>query len=185
MLLIDADLRQPAIHRILGIDAPYGAGSVMMGRVRLEEAAVAVPGVRGTLEVLSGHDPDSVAAAVAMSPASVDALLTAGAAWADFIIFDGAPLGTVSDAVPVATTVDDVIVVVRRGEAELTRLARLADVLVRNDVVPRGLCLVDWPRRSSARRQDPAADAASARRSRPPRRSSGPDTETAPRSRAR
>lgn len=183
VLLIDTDLRQPAIHRILGIDAQYGTGSVMMGRVRLEEATVAVPGVRGSLEVLSGYDPDSVAAAVAMSPASVDALLTAGTAWFDFIIFDGAPLGTVSDAIPVAGTVDDVIVVVRRGEAELARLARLADVLVRNDIVPSGLCLVDWPRRSSARRQDPALETAAERRSRASKRPE-PDVGAPPRSRS-
>jgi hypothetical protein len=80
--------------------------------------------------------------------------------------------------------VDDVIVVVRRGEAELTRLARLADVMVRNDVVPRGLCLVDWPRRSSARRQDPATQPATERRTRAAERSE-PDGTSTPRSRAR
>ena len=148
VLLVDADLRQPSIARALGLTPANGTGSVMMGRVPLEDAAVAVPGFRGTLEVLSGADTDSSAAVVAMSPAIVGQLLDAAATWADFIIFDGAPLGTATDALPIATTVDDVIVVVRRGETEIAGLGHLADILMRYEIVPRGLCLVGWTRRS-------------------------------------
>lgn len=154
VLLVDADLRQPSIHRALGLSPADGTGSVLMGRVPLETAAQELPGFRGTLEVLSGADAESSAAAVAMSPAIVNQLLDSAATWADFIIFDGAPLGSVTDAVPIATTVNDVIVVVRRGKTELSQLARLSDLMLRYEIVPRGLALVDWPRRTRTRSEE-------------------------------
>ncbi|WP_217914899.1 polysaccharide biosynthesis tyrosine autokinase [Miltoncostaea marina] len=154
VLLVDADLRQPAVTRALGLTTSHGTGSVLMGRAPLEGAVVEIPGFRGRLEVLGGADADSSAAVVAMSPAIVGQLLDDAATRADFIIFDAAPLGAVADALPIATTVDDVIVVIRRGETELSALSRLADVLVRHDIVPRGLCIVGWTRRSRRRGAD-------------------------------
>ncbi len=186
VLLVDADLRQPTVARSLGLTPANGTGSVLMGRVPLEAAAQELPGFRGTLEVLSGADADSAAAVVAMSPAIIGQLLDAAATWADFIIFDGAPLGTVADAVPVATTVDDVIVVIRRGETELSRLARLSDLMLRYEIVPRGLALVDWPRRTRTRSDDVVSERVPEGRSRTPRGTSSvpdPGTPRTPRTR--
>lgn len=164
VLLVDADLRRPSIARALGLSPENGTGSVLMGRVPLESAVLELPGHRGTLEVLSGADAESSAAAVAMSPAIVGQMLDAAATWADFIIIDGAPLGSVTDAVPVATTVDDVIVVVRRGKTELASLGRLSDLLTRYEVVPRGLVLVDWARHARARVDEVVSERAEPRR---------------------
>lgn len=170
VILVDADLRQPSISRRLGIDAPYGTGSVMMGRVGLDEALVEIPEYRGRLSVLSGADMDGAAAVIAMSPAIVGRLLddAASRADSDFVIFDAAPLGAVADALPIATTVDDVVVVVKRGQTELSALTRLASVLVRHSVVPRGFCLVGWARRARGRREDMRADGGPAGNGRAP-----------------
>lgn len=163
VLLVNADLRQPAVARTLGLTTPHGTGSVMMGRVPLESAVVEVPASNGILEVLGGGG-DSAADVVVMSPAIIAQLLDDATTRADFIIFDGAPLGAVADALPVATTVNDVVVVVRRGATELSALDRLSDLLVRHDIVPRGLCLVGWSRRSRQREGDAPAPARGAER---------------------
>lgn len=170
VILVDADLRQPSVARRLGLDAPYGTGSVMMGRVGLDEALVEVPEYRGRLSVLSGADMDGAAAVIAMSPAIVGRLLddAASRADSDFVIFDAAPLGAVADALPIATTVDDVVIVVKRGRTELSALTRLADVLVRHGVVPRGFCLVGWARRARGRREDLRVDGGPADNGRAP-----------------
>ncbi len=157
VLLVDADLRQPSIADALGLTPEHGTGSVMLGRVRLEDAMIDVPTVRGTLKVLCGSDTDSAAAVVAISSAIIGQLLDSTATWADFVVFDAAPLGTVGDALPIATTVNDVIVVVERGETELAALGRLSDLLMRYEIVPRGLCLVGWGRRSRSREAVPPA----------------------------
>ncbi len=151
VLLVDADLRQPTIARGFGLMPRTGTGSVLLGEVPLERAIENVPGFRGTLEVVGGDDPESAAAAVSLSPAQVTRLVKAARDRADFVIFDGAPLGTVADAAPVANAVDDVVIVVRRGETELSRLNRLTEVLTRFDVTPSGLCLVDWSQHASDR----------------------------------
>ncbi len=174
VLLVDADLRQPSIAQALGLKPTHGTGSVMLGRVPLEEAMIDAPSVRGTLKVLCGSDTDSAAAVVAISPAIIGQLLDAAATWADFIVFDAAPLGIVGDALPIATSVDDVILVVGRGETELASLGRLSDLLMRYEIVPRGLCLVGWDRSTRSREVSapttgPRATAARAAARRSPR----------------
>ena len=119
VLLVDADLRQPSVARTLGITTTHGAAAVMAGRVPLETAVVGARAPGGTLGVLGGGDAGS--SLVVMSPAIVAKLIDDAAPHTDFIVFDGAPLGSVADALPVATTVDDVVIVVRRGETELQR----------------------------------------------------------------
>ncbi|MCC6832416.1 MAG: hypothetical protein IT200_13805 [Thermoleophilia bacterium] len=151
VLLVDADLRQPTIARGFNLTPRYGTGSVLLGDIPLERAVQDVPGFRGALGVIGGDDPDSAAAAVSLSPAQVTRMVNAATGHADFVIFDGAPLGTVADAAPVANAVDDVVIVVRRGETELSRLNRLTEVLLRYDVAPSGLCLVDWSQHASER----------------------------------
>lgn len=155
VVLVDGDIRQPTIARQMGVATDYGTAAVMMGRATLDEALVEAPGGQGRLAVLSGADLDPAGAAIALSPAAIRQLLDDAAARADFVVFDAAPLGTVADALPIATTVDDVIVVVRKGQTELSALGRLANTLLRHRVVPRGFVLVGWPRRARSRRASP------------------------------
>lgn len=184
VLLVDSDVRRPRVARTLGLTPVHGPAAVMLGQVALETSTIEVPGVRGRLEVLGDLDPDAAATVVALSPATVSHLMDSAGTWADFVIFDGAPLGTVTDSVPVATSVDDVVIVIQRGETELGSLSRLADLLAQYEVAPRGLCLVGWANRTRPGGA-PAPDASSARSRRRPRDTSPVSEEGRPPSRAR
>jgi hypothetical protein len=49
VLLLDADLRRPSIHRLFGIDETPGLTDVLMGGASLEEALVSMPDYRLTV----------------------------------------------------------------------------------------------------------------------------------------
>jgi Mrp family chromosome partitioning ATPase len=61
---------------------------------------------------------------------------------ADFVIVDSPPLSEVIDALPLAQQVDEVLVVVRLGRTQLTKLANLGELLARHDIEPVGFAVV-------------------------------------------
>jgi len=72
----------------------------------------------------------------------VSQLLPAALNIADYAIIDSSPLGEVSDALPVATRVDDVILVVRPRHTDRASFQVARDLLQRSGVVARGMLLV-------------------------------------------
>jgi Mrp family chromosome partitioning ATPase len=64
---------------------------------------------------------------------------------ADYVIIDSPPLSEVIDALPLAQRADEVLVVVRLGKTQLTKLAHLAELLSRHAVRPVGFAVVGAP----------------------------------------
>jgi Mrp family chromosome partitioning ATPase len=61
---------------------------------------------------------------------------------ADYVIIDSPPLSEVIDALPLAQRADAVLVVVRLGETQLTKLAHLGELLSRHAIRPVGFAVV-------------------------------------------
>ena len=55
------------------------------------------------------------------------------------MVVDSPPLTEVVDALPIARQVDDVLLVVRLGSSNLSRLQRLGDLLAQNGIEPHRL----------------------------------------------
>jgi capsular exopolysaccharide synthesis family protein len=116
VLLVDADLRRPALHRAFGL--PNAAGLTTM---MLEESALARPPlqagpVAGLRLLTSGPLPPNPAELFAGR--RMDDILARLRDEADLVLFDAPPLIAVADATVLAARVDGVILVV---QAEKTR----------------------------------------------------------------
>jgi Mrp family chromosome partitioning ATPase len=61
---------------------------------------------------------------------------------ADYVIIDSPPLSEVIDALPLAQRADEVLLVVRLGKTQLTKLAHLAELLSRHAIRPVGFAVV-------------------------------------------
>jgi Mrp family chromosome partitioning ATPase len=61
---------------------------------------------------------------------------------ADYVIIDSPPLSEVIDALPLAQRADEVLVVVRLGKTQLTKLAHLGELLSRHSIRPVGFAVV-------------------------------------------
>lgn len=110
VLLIDADLRRPTIHKKLHIEDTKGLSSVLAGFTSVEECVV---NVSQCMDVVpSGAIPPNPAEI--LDSAAMDRFLENAKLDYDYIIIDTPPLGVVADPLIVAPKTDGVVVVVKQ-----------------------------------------------------------------------
>ncbi len=142
VLLVDLDLRNPSVAKTLGIDSVVGIQEVLERGMQLTDAVTPVPVHSGSLDVLAAR-PDDGDLVDQVPPAAVRQLIAlAQELEYDVIMFDAPELGNVSDALSIATEVDDVFVVVWRGKTDKSALSSLARTCADHGITPRGFLLM-------------------------------------------
>ena len=126
VLLVDADLRRPGIHKALGLRNTSGLSRLMTGGDRPEDAIVSteIP----NLFVLTAGPPPPQPAELLGSPLMKDFL----ARWRkefDHIVIDTPPALSVTDAVLLSVEADSVLIVLRSGQTTKAALRRVRDLL--------------------------------------------------------
>jgi capsular exopolysaccharide synthesis family protein len=112
VLLIDADLRRPALHQLFGIAETPGLTDVLMGGATLDEALVPVPDHHLTL--LPSGVPASHPAEL-LGSAAMRRTLDAVRTRFDRVILDMPPVSPLADVNVVAAMADGVLMIVRAG----------------------------------------------------------------------
>lgn len=111
VLLIDADLRRPSIHKKLKLINTKGLCSVLSGSATFEEC---VQRSNNHLDVLtSGPLPSNPIELI--ESYTLTELLTALEDKYDYIIFDSTPINVVSDAISLAPKTDGLVLLVLEG----------------------------------------------------------------------
>ncbi|MGA2335633.1 MAG: polysaccharide biosynthesis tyrosine autokinase [Terriglobales bacterium] len=126
VLLVDADLRRPGIHKALGLRNTSGLSTLMTGGNGSEDAIVSteIP----YLFVLTAGPPPPQPAELLGSTLMKDYL----ARWREefaHIVIDTPPALSVTDAVSLSVEADSVLVVVRSGQTTKAALRRVRDLL--------------------------------------------------------
>jgi capsular polysaccharide biosynthesis protein len=143
--LIEADSRRPSLAKALGATPRAGLANVVAGRVPFGNALVgSADGVRLLVQI-----PTEPPLAAVLTPASAERLVDEAHLVVDWVIFDSPPLALVPDALPLVTSVDDVVLVVRLGHTRLKSLEELVDLLVQHGVTPAGFVLIGARAQSS------------------------------------
>lgn len=129
VLLVDADLRSPSVHRILGLEGDAGLTTVLIGQAELEEVTQ-YAGLDGLDVITAGAIPPNPSELLG-SPA-MEEMLEEAARHYDVVLVDAPPLLAVTDAAALSQSVGGVLVVaqserVRRAEFERA-LAKLETV---------------------------------------------------------
>lgn len=148
VILIEADLRRPALASTLDVQAAYGGiVSVLIENVRLEQALAPTPQYGPNLRVLLADYEGGWIAELFSLPAAARVIEEARRL-ADYVVIDSPPLNEVIDAMPLARHADDVLMVVRLGKSRLDRIGQLAELLAENGIRPAGFAVVGVPRPS-------------------------------------
>jgi capsular exopolysaccharide synthesis family protein len=145
VILIDADLRRPAIGEALGIGKTAGVVSVLLGRLPLAEALEPVSAYRDNLQVLVADQSGADYADLFSLPAAKK-LLEEADKLADYVVIDSPPLADVVDALPLARHADAVLLVVRLLQSRVSKIRELAELLASSGIRPIGLALLGVPR---------------------------------------
>jgi tyrosine-protein kinase Etk/Wzc len=125
-LLVDADLRRPAVHTLLGLSQSPGLIDVFQGKCSIETAArsTAAP----TLWVMpSGKSKGSVAQAY--DDDAFSAMLTTVRPRYDMIFVDSAPVVPVIEPLLMAEHVDGILLVSRAGKTPVTLIRRMRQLV--------------------------------------------------------
>ncbi len=127
VLLIDADLRRPSIHKTLGMGPGPGLSNVLTGNIELREAILETT-VWPQLFVLPAGTPPPNPAELLASAAMKDILACLQEQY-DHIVIDTPPTLSVTDAVVVSAQAEAVVLVVRSGQTTKQALRRAKELL--------------------------------------------------------
>jgi Mrp family chromosome partitioning ATPase len=152
-LILDADMRRPALSDSLHVDGRVGISQILAGTGTVETSVQQrpvdatlngsgpTPALDGEVSIVpAGPKPQNPQILLGDRP--LTALLDAAASKGERVIVDGPPVGTFSDMLPVARKVDGVIVVVRLYHSRRDELTRLCRDLHNAEVRPLGLVVL-------------------------------------------
>ncbi len=111
-LLIDADLRRPALHKLFGLDRDDGLSDVLSGNAKFEDCPRSTQ--LENLWVMTSGTQHGNPTQLLESQKLPD-LLAAARFYFELVVVDCAPVIPVSDALLVAKEVEGVIMVVKAG----------------------------------------------------------------------
>ena len=117
VILLDCDLRSPAVGKAMGIKSDYGMIELVRGNVSFEEAAVPYQ-KNMDLQIVTGGKPISNTSE-ALNSKEIKKLIAELRERADFIIIDTPPSAVVSDASWMSRYVDGGIFVVRQDYSKV------------------------------------------------------------------
>jgi len=124
VLLVDANLRRPTVHKVFGLKDGPGLGDVLSGGSTLAQAAQ--PTSVKNLTVLSAGSPASRGVPERLASSAMAQLIAEAGAAYDMVIIDVAPAIVSGDGQALANRVDAVALVVRALAEKRGLVARLA-----------------------------------------------------------
>jgi polysaccharide biosynthesis transport protein len=139
VLLIDADLRRPSIHKTLGLGPRSGLSNVLTGSATLDQAITRAP-VLPNLSVLPAGTPPPNPAELLASTNMRDVLSELREQY-DHIVIDTPPTLSVTDAVVLSPRADAVVLVIRSGQTTKQALRRSRDILTQVNAKVSGVLL--------------------------------------------
>jgi succinoglycan biosynthesis transport protein ExoP len=137
VLLLEADLRHPALAQQLDIQSGPGLADVLIGAISIVEATQSVDLQARPGEGTTGHTLDVLAAGAVLPPnpgellesRAMGVVLERAKSAYDLVVIDTSPLTAVSDAFPLLGKVDGVVIVGRVGHSRRDAAERLRQVL--------------------------------------------------------
>jgi polysaccharide biosynthesis transport protein len=139
VLLVDADLRRPSVHKALGMGPRSGLSNVLTGSATLQQTITTSPILPNLLIIPAGTPPPNPAELLASS--NMRDLIAELRQQFDHIVIDTPPTLSVTDAVVLSPRADATILVIRSGHTTKQALRRARDILTQVNAHVAGVLL--------------------------------------------
>ena len=126
ILLIDADLRRPSVHRLFGLPNRRGLTNALLNQGVYQDFVHET--LTENLNILTAGPVPPNPAELLMSN-TMTSLIDMAKTEYDLVMIDCAPVGAVTDAAIVSTKVDATLFVVRAGKVDKSQLKRASAML--------------------------------------------------------
>lgn len=146
VLLVDADMRNPSVHKMLGIPNELGLSNLLSADARGE--TLIQPTVVPNLSVLTAGPSPPNPVDLLMGPKLLALLDKSSQVGISHVIVDGPPILGIADSIVLGNQIQDMLFIVRAGS---TRKANIRDALRRlrlSGLSPRGTVLTFAPARA-------------------------------------
>jgi non-specific protein-tyrosine kinase len=143
-ILVEADLRRPALHETFGVDGETGLTTMIVDEAALNEPPLQATGVENLWLLPSGPQPPNPTDLLGSQ--KMEQAITTLKGRADVIIFDAPPVVSVTDAVVLGTKVDGMLLVVNAGRTRREHIQRAKELLERAHIRVVGTVLNNAPR---------------------------------------
>jgi succinoglycan biosynthesis transport protein ExoP len=137
-LLIDADLRQPTIEKLIRLEPDAGLAEVLAHRSHWSLATRPVPG-RPNLSILGSGLPMPLA--LALIGQQMRGILTQAIQDFDLVVLDSPPLLGCAETLELAAAAEVTVLAVRSGQTPMKALSGAVDTLRRVNVSVAGIVL--------------------------------------------
>ncbi|MGD9100154.1 MAG: CpsD/CapB family tyrosine-protein kinase, partial [Anaerolineae bacterium] len=142
-ILVDADLRRPALHKLFGVSNSQGLTTMAVQESALAEPPLVETGVDNLWLLPSGPLPPNPAEI--LGSRRMEEIIAALKTHADVVLFDAPPVIAVTDAAVLGTKVDGVLLVVSAGKTRREHALRARETLERVKVRLVGAVLNNAP----------------------------------------
>jgi len=139
VLLIDADLRRPSVHKTLGMGPRSGLSNVLTGSATAQQTITISPILPNLFIMPAGTPPPNPAELLAS--ANMRDLIVELREQYDHIVIDTPPTLSVTDAVVLSPRADATILVIRSGQTTKQALRRSRDILMQVNAHVAGVLL--------------------------------------------
>jgi capsular exopolysaccharide synthesis family protein len=146
VLLVNADLRNPMIHHMFGLNNEKGLASLLSGTATFDE--VLQRRVLENLDIIASRELPGNPSELLGSKKMKEFIGLMKEQY-DFVLFDTPPLLAVTDATVLATEMDAVLIVASAGITKATALRSVAEFLLDIGVNRLGVILNNFDRRDA------------------------------------
>jgi tyrosine-protein kinase Etk/Wzc len=126
VLLVDSDLRRPALHNFFALDKTYGLTNVLVGSLSFDDV-IKHTEVEKLDVITSGDIPPNPAELVTSE--SMRRFIELARSRYDYVLLDSPPVIAVTDAAVLATRVDGTVLVVGSGTVNKREVVRAVGLL--------------------------------------------------------
>lgn len=130
VLLVDADLRRPVLHRAFGLPRVPGLTEVLVAddwEAAFRECVRPIPAADGLDVLPAGKTPPNPGELLGSHKMKL--IMDKAAGLYEYVLYDCAPIGGVSDALALADRLDGIFLVVRSGKGSRTSLQHCLTIL--------------------------------------------------------
>ena len=139
MLLIDADMRNPTVHKLLGVPNDFGLSNLLSSDNRGDK--MITPTVVPNLSVLTAGPIPPNPVDLLTGPKLLLLLNITSALGIDYVIVDAPPMLGLADAVVLGNQLQNVLFVVQASSTRKTQIKAALRRLRQGGLVPRGVVL--------------------------------------------
>jgi polysaccharide biosynthesis transport protein len=146
VLLIDADMRNPSVHKLLGMSNDYGLSNLLSSEGRGEK--LILPSAVKNLSVLTAGPVPPNPVDLLMGPKLLLLLNVTATLGIDYVIVDAPPLLGLADSIVLGNQLQNILFVVQASRTRKSHIKTALRRLRLAGVVPRGVVLTQMLRGS-------------------------------------